>query len=317
VKISEIGGEFGLIRRVARRETLPGVKVSLGDDCAVLGHTASEDLLVTVDMMVEGTHFRTDWSSPHDIGWKAMESNVSDIASMGGVPRFAFVSLCLRKDATVEFVDELYRGLNDSCARTGVHILGGDTTSGELCAINVALLGTVEKDGARLRSWAKRGDIVGVTGDLGKSEAGLLALMKEAEFDSSAHLAPVSRPEWGRKLRPLVNSMMDVSDGLAGDVAHICEESKVGVEIEGERVPISSQTRGLATRLGADPLEWALHGGEDYELLFTCDRADMVKISSLGFPVSFIGKVVDQGKGMTLSRGGVKAPLGRGYDHFA
>ena len=286
----------------------------VGDDCAVLRYDDEFDLLITTDLLLEGTHFRLDWSTPAQIGNKAMESNVSDIAAMGGIPRYAFVSVAFTGDFSVEQADELYAGMNKSCDRHGVSIVGGDTTKGALLTLNILIVGMVEKGTALLRCGALCGDLVAVTGSLGKSEAGLQALQNGLEGNIQPHLEPTARTEWGRLLRPYANSMIDVSDGLAGDIIHICDESNLGVEIDGDAIPLFETAMEIAARLGHDPLDYALSGGEDFELLFTFSKSKTDLIQKTGVPFTVIGKITEATRLLRVKRRAV--PLKGGYDHF-
>jgi thiamine-monophosphate kinase len=319
MKISEIGGEFAFIKRVtgvSYRD--PAIIRGVGDDCAVLEYTPDTYLLVTVDMMVENSHFRMDWFSPYQVGMKLMEVNVSDIIAMGGSPRWAFISLALTHDTEVEFMDEFYRGLYDSAKKHGVALVGGDTTHGRELVLNLALIGDVDKDHVRLRSQAEPGDLICVTGTLGKSEAGLrLLLAGRREGYLAGHLEPKSRLEReGKAIARHARAMIDVSDGLGSEVGHICEESDTGARIDWEKIPLSGGTVEAARAAGGDPRLYALYGGEDFELVFTIhpDGVGALKNDFADFTV--VGEILPKEAGIFISREGERLELKGGYDHF-
>jgi len=312
MKIKDLGGEFSLIRRITRGG---GCVVGVGDDAAVLEYDDKHYQLLTVDMLCEGDHFRRDWSTPKQVGAKAMQVNVSDIAAMGGKPTYALVSISLPEDVTVEFIDELYDGMYCVADEYGFNIVGGDTTNSKTMAISVTLLGIVEKEMLSLRSDAKEEDLICVTGDLGKSTAGLELLRNGLEGDLKAHLEPRSRLFEAQTIARFCNALIDVSDGLASEVNHICEASGVGAVIYADKVPISDVTCESATKLGRDPLDFALSGGEDFELVFTVSSAMMEKIK-LDCPISVVGKILNQGEGVKLEREGEVTELVGGFNHF-
>jgi thiamine-monophosphate kinase len=306
-------GELGLIRRL--RTTAPGshagIRLGIGDDAAVLEPTLGSAILATTDLVVEGIHFRREWASPRDIGWKAIAVNLSDIAAMGGIPRWALVALAIPAATPVEDVDALYVGMRDCASPHRVVIVGGDTSaSPDGWMINVTLLG--EHAGLpRLRSMVRPGDAIAVTGTLGRSAAGLALLAARSgsgralpagmvERLLSSHLRPMARVSEGRWLgsQPAVHALMDCSDGLATDVGHLCRESALHARVELARVPIDPAAREAAQALGEDALLWATRGGEDYELILTCD-ADAVTAVAAG---------LERETGTTLTVIGTAAP---------
>ncbi len=308
--LSELG-EFGLISRLASKVGIGrSVVKGIGDDCAVLDGDKYYTL-ITTDMLVSGDHFNRKWHTPEQIGKKSMVVNVSDIASMGGYPVWALVSMALPDDVDLEYIDSLFEGMIEISKKYDFYIIGGDTTHGDLLVINVVIIGEVEKENLCLRSDAKVGDMIAVTGDLGKSWAGLELLRSDKKGYTEFHLEPTCRLEEGRKLAPYVNAMIDVSDGLASEVLHICEESGVGAEIYEEKVPISKQTKEAGDTLDKDPLFWALSGGEDFELLFTFSKDDWKKIEKIN-PI-VVGKIIKEGKYLL---NGERKELKGGYDHF-
>ncbi len=310
--MAEFGGEFKLIDHITRPG---GAYVGVGDDAAVLEHKRGRYLLFTTDMLCEGDHFRRQWSTPRQIGMKSMEVNVSDIASMGGLPTYAVVSISLTRDVTVEYMRELYRGMYSVADKYGFKIVGGDTTHSNTMTINVAMLGEVEKKRLSLRSDAEIGDLICVTGDLGKSMAGLRLLLKGKRGYVKSHLEPKARLSAARDISRYCNAMIDVSDGLASEVNHICEKSRVGAMVYGGKVPLSKKTRDAAKALGEDPLDYALNGGEDFELVFTIPPKKLPKINA-GCPITVVGRIVPHLEGSMIDyKGGVK-PLTGGFDHF-
>ncbi|UCD59124.1 MAG: thiamine-phosphate kinase [Candidatus Hydrogenedentota bacterium] len=320
MKISDIGGECALIRRLTGISyNDPAIIKGVGDDCAVLEYTHDNYLLVTVDMMVENDHFSLDWHTPYQVGKKLMESNVSDIIAMGGKPRWAFVSLALTAATQVEFMDELYRGLYDSARRHSVALIGGDTTHGRDLVFNLALLGDVGKNFVRLRSDAVPGDLLCVTGTLGKSEAGLRLLRNgKNEGWLEGHLEPQCRLEWeGRAIARYARAMIDVSDGLGSELAHICEESNTGGCIIWENIPLSPGTIKAAQILYDEPQHYALSGGEDFELVFTIPPANIPDLRKEFSDFTVVGEILAKEAGIFILKQGHKMELSRGYDHFS
>ncbi len=312
MKLKDIG-EFGLIDEL-KKLAFTGAEtvVGIGDDAAVLVSPQKGMLtLLTTDMLVEGTHFDLSRSTPYQLGWKAIGCSLSDIAAMGGLPRAAVISIGARGDVGLEFCTELYRGINDLARRFGCGVVGGDTVrSGQALVISVSLVGEVERDKVALRSGARPGDSVWVTGRLGGSLRG-------------RHLSFVPRIEEARFLveRFPVRAMMDLSDGIGSDLYRMAEASKVGFRIEGERIPISPDAREGADEASA--LKGALYDGEDFELLFalhpSCKEKEFIHEFSSRFTcgVSRIGTIVDPGRGVTLVGPEGETPLvERGFSHF-
>lgn len=320
MKISQIGGEFGLIKRLTRKKIIdPNVICGIGDDSAVIKYTSDKHLLLTTDMMVENRHFRLDWLSPFQIGKKLMEVNASDIVSMGGTPKYALVSLSVKKDTTVEFLDELYRGLNASGKRHHIIIVGGDTNQGKELVFNLTLVGEVKKSLLRLRSGARIGDLICVTGSLGGSAAGLNILHKKKKDSKycKTHLEPKARlAEEGKLIAEFAHAMIDISDGLSSEIKHICTESHVGAKVYCEKIPISKMTHSAARITSHDPYDMALYGGEDFEILFTLPEGSLKSLQSKFSDYTVIGEVMDKRRGVYLSKAGQLQSLGGGYDHF-
>lgn len=341
MKVAHLG-ERGLIRRIRQLvgAGAPGVAVGIGDDAAVLALTDNTKLLATTDLLLEGVHFRRAYAKPADIGWKAMAVNLSDIAAMGGTPRFALVALACPAETEVEAIEAFYAGMKAAAAPHGVVIVGGDTSSSpDGWIVNVTLLGELAS-APRLRSGARPGDTILVTGMLGAAAAGL-ALLEATTGDepgvlerldrevretvSHAHLRPRARVEEGRWLGGAagVSAMIDLSDGLATDLGHIASESGVGARVHLERLPISPAVRRVADAFGRDPAELAVAGGEDYELLLTADPAVVQRLAAglqaaTGTPLTVIGEVAEADAGVQfLNARGERARLGESFEHFS
>jgi thiamine-monophosphate kinase len=276
MNLSEIG-EFGLIARLQKQlATRRGVRLGIGDDCAVLDvlHTP----IITMDALVEGVHFRRDWTTPRALGRKSMAVNISDLAASGARPVAAFVSLAVSQNDTVEWIESLYMGFEDMAHQFDFTIAGGDTVKslgGTM--ISVALIGEVlnEQRGPILRSGAQIGDVLLVSGTLGDSAAGLAALLAEKPENFGKvllrHHEPTPRLQLMRELLEsnphAIHAALDISDGLVGDAAHMAKKSGVSIEIDADKLPLSAACRDAAKSLEQDEIKWALTGGEDYELL--------------------------------------------------
>ncbi len=328
-------GEFGLLERIAAMlpKRSAGVIEGIGDDVAVLDVSGPEYLLATCDIQVEGVHFTREAITPYQLGRRVAAINVSDIAAKGGDPRWALVSLALPGDIEVGWVEELYRGMREETALAGASVVGGNL-SGMKSAVVVdfTLLGVVAPERFVRRSTARAGDAVLLTGAAGESRAGLELIRRpDMKLSSSVrrrltqrHLCPQPRLAEGRLLAHsgLVTAMMDVSDGVVGDLLHICEASGKGAEIETASLSISPELSEAALAAGADPLEWALSGGEDYELLFTAAPEDVpflkkMVLEATGTACTQIG-VICTGAGVVLrlADGTLLDPAAKGWDHF-
>src|SRR5580700_5771630 len=274
------------IRRLAR----PGASVvtGIGDDCAVLRLPPGHELLLTTDFTIENVHFRRDWHPPELVGRRCLTRGLSDIAAMGGEPRAAFLSLAVASDVPQKWVDRFLKGLLDLANEFRVPLAGGDTAQSPAgIQADITVVGSVPKGKAILRSGAKVGDQIYVTGELGGAAAALDRLVKGKRLavDYSRYLRPSPRVAVGRWLRQrrMASAMIDLSDGLSTDLEHICQESHVGAEIDAEAIPLA-WVGDEAVRL-----ESALHGGDDYELLFTSGVAVPAEIA--GVRVTCIGRV--------------------------
>ncbi len=281
------------------------VQVGIGDDCAVLRVKPGYEALVTTDFSLEGVHFRREWHSPEEVGRRCLTRGLSDIAAMGGEPVAAFLSLALPKGTEQRWVDGFFRGLLRLANQYGVQLAGGDIAESPRGVLaDIVVVGQAPKGKALLRSGAKAGDGIYVTGELGRAGAELRRLRVGEAPGRQPALQP--RVAVGVALRGLASAGIDVSDGLSTDLSHLCEESGVGAVIEAEAVPVAK---------GAT-LQDALHGGEDYELLFTSTKPVPEKVA--GVKVSLIGEIV-RGKRMTLvDAAGSRTPLeAEGWEHFA
>jgi len=327
--------ESSLIRAVRHRAAGgPGVRVGIGDDCAVLEPASGTLLLATTDLLLEDVHFRRRYAEPADIGWKSVAVNLSDVASMGGRPRWALVALACPTGTSLEEAEAFYAGALALAGEHGVALVGGDTSvSPAGWLVNVTVLGEVTLAPV-LRSTARPGDVVAVTGTVGRAAAGLAVLDRAkappgvpAEWladVTGAHLRPRPRVAEGQWLASAggVTAMIDLSDGLATDLGHLAEESGVGARVEIERLPIAESTRGLARALGDDPLAWATGGGEDYELLLTCEPNAFSRLGeglerATGARLSRIGEIVADGAVHFVDARGRERPATPGFEHFA
>ena len=319
------------IRTLAESDSGAGVRVGIGDDCAVLEPGAGAALLATTDLLLEDIHFRRRWATPADIGWKALAVNLSDIAAMGGRPRWALVALACPEGTAAAEIVQFYEGALALARAHGVAIVGGDTTaSPDGWLVNVTLLG--EAVTPRLRSTARPGDVVAVTGALGRAAAGLAVLERERPLHgvsaadvaqvSDAHRRPQPRVREGQWLAATggVTAMMDLSDGLGIDLPRLLAESRTGARVDVERIPMDGATRAVAAALDADPLAWATGGGEDYELLLTCEPAAFERLQQGlgedGVQLTRIGDVTATPDVRWTSRGR-DVPVARGFEHFA
>lgn len=307
--------EFEAIERMRRLlpAAPPEVVVPIGDDCAAL-RLGDETWLAAADMLVEGRHFK-EWASPEDVGYKAVAVNVSDVAAMGGRPRFVLVSGGAPEPETSLRV---FEGVVEACREFDVYPLGGDTTRAESLTVDVSILGSVEGSPV-LRSGARVGDLIAVTGELGASAAGLLALEGGVEGYPrlvGKHLRPEPRVSEGLAVAKLgANAMIDLSDGLASDVRHVCEKSGVGCRIDLDLLPVAPDVSGLCELLGRDPAALAATGGEDYELLITLPEEKVGESrNALQAPLTVVGEVTEGD--VVFERCGERVEDLSGWDHF-
>lgn len=308
--------EFDVIRRISGGlpEAPPEVLVPVGDDCAVL-RLGGDTWVAAADMLVSGHHFE-DWASPEDVGYKAVAVNVSDVAAMGAGPRFILAS---GGAPEAETTYRCFRGVLEACEDFGVYPLGGDTTRANALTVDVAILGRLSHPPV-LRSGAREGDLLAVTGELGASAAGFLALeggVREPGRLVRKHLRPEPRVLAGETAARLgARAMIDLSDGLASDVRHVCEKSGVGCRIDLERLPVAGDAWEYLASLGRDPAILAATAGEDYELLLAA-REDVLDgiVKELDVPLTVVGEVTRSG--VVFERGGEVVEDLSGWDHFS
>jgi thiamine-monophosphate kinase len=324
MKVSELG-EFGLIELlsevVARGKEDPQIVVGIGDDAAAW-RSGDSTLLATTDTLVQGVHFTAE-STWRELGWKAVAINLSDIAAMGGLPRYALVSLALPGDTAVEDVTQLYQGMAEIAEQFKIAIVGGNISSAPLVVITLAVIGQGLAEGILTRSAAVPGDLIAVTGYLGSSAAGLRMLTHHFQFDPGttaflrrAHLQPQPRIAEGQLLvRWGVRATIDISDGLVADLGHLCQASKVGAIIKVDQIPIHSRVRAAFPR---ESLNFALSGGEDYELLFTASEEVIHSIKEeADCPISIIGEIRSEGGVTLLDKEGHPFQIKeKGWEHF-
>ena len=335
--LAEIG-EFGLIDRIhefLRKEGVraPGVMLGIGDDCASFLPRAGYELLVTCDCIVEGRHYLPDHITPLDLGRRAMALNISDIGAMGGKPLYAIVSLGLKGDALVAYLEAMYRGFVSELNPFGASIIGGNLTkSDQVTFIDISLIGEVEQGKIVRRSTARVGDAILITGYPGQSSAGLQFLLKGQPTDDlrdhplvRAYNRPSHRAREGEAVARsgYATAMIDTSDGFLGDLGHICEESKVGAELVQKKLPVSRDLLQAAPQLGRDPHDLVLGDSDDYELIITCssDHVDRVRSAIAGVsdvPVTEVGRITDAANGikLILSDGAKQGIAPSGWDHF-
>ena len=312
------------IRRLAantragkRRNRASGLIAGIGDDCAVLRIPAAHDTLITTDFSLEGVHFRRDWHSPEFIGHRCLTRGLSDIAAMGGQPAAIFLSLGLPAATPTRWVDGFLNGLLRLADNHNVPLAGGDTTqSPDRIVADIAVLGSAPKGRAVLRSGARPGDRIYVTGVLGGAAADIDALYKGFSKTRNHQKAtwPEPRIDIGRSLRErkIASAMIDISDGLSTDLLHICEESGVGARLIANAIP-----RAERARCKVD-FQFALHGGDSYELLFTAHQRVRVPQTIEGVQVSEIGEIVRQKNMKLISPAGRQSPLfAQGWEHFS
>ena len=316
-------GEVGLIGRLARIVPgSPSVVEGIGDDCAIL-RVSDRFLLISTDLFIEDVHFLRDRVTARDIGWKAAASALSDIAAMGGTPLYCLTSLACQASERAEFIEEIYQGMLSVLSRFGAVIVGGDTTrSTGGIAIDVVVVGEAPAGRFLRRRGANVGDHVLVTGQLGGSAAGLHALLHghTGEELIRAHMNPHPRILEGQWLgaHPAVHCMIDVSDGLCQDAGHLAEAVRLGIDLHPERLRVAPALARYCEEQHLDPLELMLTGGEDYELLFTVDAAE-VEHTIEAFHHEFrletadIGVVTDQWTGIRING---ETPDKPGFDHF-
>ncbi len=333
-------GEFGLIRELLKHcQTLHAdVIQGIGDDAAILRTSNKQALIASTDLAIEGVHFDFTFESFKDVGYRIAVANVSDIAAMGGTPKYLLVAMAVPPSYAVKDLRALYEGFKKPCQTYGISLVGGDTSSSKsglfLC---LTILGEAPPEQVLTRQGAKVGDHVYVTGTLGDSKAGLQILQRQAKQKSSKagqpyeiflkkrHLRPTPRLPIGQHLASnhLAHAAIDVSDGLSGDIHHLCQSSQVGIELWGSHIPLSRQCQAYTTAQDHNPIDFALAGGEDYELLFTIAPRHQDKVATLAkdlrTQMTCIGKIKPRSYGLRLKlEGGISRNiLSKSYDHFS
>jgi thiamine-monophosphate kinase len=329
--------EIELVRAIRKvlSGRAPGVVVGIGDDAAVIDPRPHPGVLTT-DMLVEGVHFEIGVTSANDLGHKAVTVNVSDVAAMGGSPRFALAAVAVSPELEASWVMELYGGMRQACTDYGMSLIGGDTSRGDRAVLSVTVIGEVGSGREVTRAGAKPGDVLVVTGTLGGAAGGLWVARAKHESQSEALSSP-----WGRELvamheRPIARvgegqtlaaagatAMMDVSDGLALDLSRLCEESRCGARVRLEAIPLAEGLEELRDLMEPEPLDLALHGGEDYELLATLPRDAVEQTRELlrerfGTELTEIGEITAEREIVTIGDDGSEDALEpKGWDHFA
>lgn len=312
--------EFDLIKHYFTWEQTPKeVRLSVGDDAAIVQVPADEELIISVDTLVNGVHFPID-TPAHAIGYKALAVNLSDLAAMGATPRWFTLALTLPSvDQT--WLEEFARGLRELATQQQIFLIGGDTTRGPL-SITIQVMGTAPKHQALLRQGAQIGDFIAVSGSLGDAAAGLAIVQQRLNLDrADADYCvqrlnyPSPRVALGTWLRNYATSCMDVSDGLIADLKHLLKRSQVGAKLQHQQIPLSRALQKLPLSLA---LNYALTGGDDYELLFTFNKRFLEKILNYQFvsqtPLNIIGEITTEIEQVSLDYALVNVP--DGYNHF-
>ncbi|OQX19527.1 MAG: thiamine-phosphate kinase [Desulfobulbaceae bacterium A2] len=328
--------ERALIDQIARRAqgTAPDLIQGIGDDCAVIAGPGNTVWLLSTDTLVAGVHFDLAWHPPRLLGHKAVAVNLSDVAAMGGAPRFLLLSLGLPATLSSVVTEEILHGLQESCRDSSCLLVGGDTVQSPVLTLSLTVIGQHTKTEVVYRHGARTGDLIWVSGWLGSAAAGLelcrQGLAAHADFSPlvTAHLAPTPRCRLGRELsrRGLAHAMQDISDGIATDLAHICTAGHIGARLEGDLLPCHPLLPPAAERLGLAPLDLMLRGGEDYELLWTAAPTETAAILALAeemaLPCRQIGTMVELPGVQLVQRDLQGTPTSvreiayQGYDHF-
>jgi len=298
----------------------------IGDDCALFGNTASNPWMITTDMLVDNVHFNLNWHDPYRLGRKSIAANISDIAAMGGIPKFILLTFCFPPAVKDEWLEQFLGGIGDMCSEYGCAVIGGDTVSGNELSFSVTVVGTSAGVSPVKRSGALAGDIVFVSGCLGSAALGLKLFqagmsVEELTLFHLAHLDPSPQVKLGRRLAEgkLVSAMQDLSDGIATDLAHICHESGVGAILDENLLPMEENFSEYCNALQLDPTAIQLKGGEEYQLVFTVPADKETSLHGLrkeGFSLYRIGEI-QEGQGVRLQRknGRIEDISYQGYEH--
>ncbi len=331
-------GEFGLIEKLSKNNIIKQSTTlkAIGDDAAIIANE-EEVTVVSTDMLVEGIHFDLMYSPLKHIGYKAVVVNLSDIFAMNVQPKQITVSIALSSKYSLEAIEELYDGIYTACKMYNVDLVGGDTTSSPKgMIISITAIGQASKNKIVYRNGASKGDLICVTGDLGAAYLGLQILEREKQIylahpgvqpdlaQSQYLIERQLKPEaqagaisYFEKMNILPTSMIDISDGLASEIFHLCSQSNTGAIIEEGKVPMHPDTEQTAISFRLDPITCALHGGEDYELLFTIKESDLEKIRYMP-EVFIIGEMTDASDGIKLhtTGGNIHDITAQGWNHF-
>ena len=331
-------GEFGLIEHLTKNIELQNASsvLGVGDDAAVIDHFGKQTV-VTTDLLIEGVHFDLMYTPLKHLGYKSVVVNLSDIYAMNATPTQIVIGLGISNRFSLEALDEFYEGVYAACAKYGVDLVGGDTTSSQKgFIISVTAIGEVAPDKFVKRSTAQKGDLLCVSGDLGAAYVGLLFMEREKKiFVESPGVQPDLEGESyviGKLLKPearkdiieffakseiVPTAMMDISDGLSSEILHICKQSNLGCVLYEEKIPIAEEMKKAAYKFEIDPTACALSGGEDYELLFTIPQADYDKLV-LNEQISVVGYMTEPEQGTTIiTKGGSKhAITAQGWNHL-
>jgi thiamine-monophosphate kinase len=302
------------------------VTLGIGDDAALFRPRAGHELILTCDWFLEGTHFLRDTHPPDSVGWKCLARALSDVAAMGGGPCCFLLSLAIPASHTGRWLDEFLGGLRRASRRFGCVLAGGDTTQRKEILVNITVVGEIRIGRAVLRSGARPGDLIYVSGNLGEAELGLRTLKRSRRLVhpktplTKKHLYPEPRLALGQWLaeRRLASAMMDLSDGLSSDLPRLCAASGVGAGLDSERIPLARNSN-VARKFGLNPLELALHGGDDYELLFTVppQEAKSLPRSFQGVKLTPIGRITRRVELVVCNEHGRERPLpAGGWDPF-
>ena len=333
-------GEFQLIHALPRQFTTQGFHplIGIGDDATVLSTTPQQQVVISTDLLIEDIHFTRKTATLYNIGYKAAAANLSDMAAMGAHPTGILVAIAFPPSSTKQDWQKFYRGLAAPCKRYKVQLLGGDTSSSPSSLfIAITIIGFVKPEHILTRQGAKIGDLIYVSGTLGDSAAGLAYLKKytrpprlstlssSMNYLVQRHLHPTARIALGQLLtsQPYATSAMDLSDGLSGDINHLCRQSQVGALIESVKIPMSQQMLRYAKRIRATPLQWSLHGGEDYELLFTIPPTYQHELEKIAkkrrMRITQIGVIQPKQFGIRLEESdqSQKRLLPCSYEHFS
>lgn len=330
-------GEHGLIRRIQSKFPTKdrGVVLGIGDDAAIITPASRKSLLLSTDTLREDIHFRKGYCTFYDIGWKAVAVSISDIAAMGGMPRHLLLSIAVPHKTSVKDLDSMIKGVADITTKYDVSLIGGNVSrSKNGVTIDTTVIGELTRGTGVARSGASVGDLIYITGRVGKSAIGFSLLQLSTDIRSishrtavpfiASHLRPVPRVREGMILgtNKLATAMIDISDGLLADLDHICKQSKVGAVIYTSLIPLPDIPRRLKREVAREPLYYALYGGEDYELLFTVKKKDKGELEAVckqeQLEVTSIGEIVPMKRGISIVGEKGTERIGRmeGYDHF-